>query len=144
MVNKSSTVLPIELEKVDVTTEKLIPAQYAEIFWDDDEGDFRAGGANVVVTDIRERQAEYKRTGKDPTERYFSSTGAHTADWNTDEHPHARPEGVFAANWLDRPSSREAIKSALREFGKIEECEWARRMYETLDRRDRYNRGEMD
>jgi hypothetical protein len=62
----------------------------------------------------------------------------------TDVHPQARPEGVFAANWLDRPVSREAIRAALREFGKIEECEWARRMHETLDRIDRYNRGEAE
>lgn len=129
-----------------MTTKTLIPAQYAEIFWDDDEeeGEGRSAGANVVVTDIRERQGEYKRTGKDPTEHYFSSTGAHTADWITDKHPQARPEGVFAANWLNRPASREAIKAALREFGKIDECEWARRMYETLDRIDRYNRGELE
>jgi hypothetical protein len=126
-----------------MTTEKLIPVQYAEIFWND-ERDLLTGGPDVVVTDIRERLAEYKRTGKDPTKHYYSSTGAHIEDWNTDGRSQTKPEGVFAANWLGRPSSREAIKAALREFGKIEECEWARQMYETLDWRDRRDRGEFD
>jgi hypothetical protein len=136
--------LPETIGENDVT---LIPAQSAEIFWNDDEDledKGRTGGANVVVTDIRERQAEYQRTGKDPTRHYFASTGAHTEGWTTDVHPQSQPEGVFAANWLNRSATRESIKAALREFGKIEECEWARRMYETLDRRDRYDRGESE
>jgi hypothetical protein len=129
--------------ETDMTTPTLIPAQYAEIFWNNGE-DGKAGEADIVVTDIRQRQAEFRRTGRDPTRRYDLSTGAHTDGWMTDVHPQARPEGVFAANWLDRPVSREAIRAALREFGKIEECEWARRMHETLDRIDRYNRGEAE
>ena len=42
-----------------MTKQTLIPAQYAEIFWNDDKkGDRRAGGAEVVVTDIRVRQEQ--------------------------------------------------------------------------------------
>ena len=46
-------------------------------------------------------------------------------------HPQARPEGLFAATGWIVAHHRKAIKAALHEFGKIEECEWARRMHET-------------
>jgi hypothetical protein len=127
--------------RTSVTAQPLIPAQYAEVFWEDDE-ETGAAGADVIVIDMRERLEHEARTGKDLANRYASSTGAHTDAWMTNVHPQAKPEGVFAANWLDRPASRKAIKAALREFSKIEECPWARAMYETLDRIDRKSRGE--
>ena len=113
-----------------------IPAHKAEFFWNDDvvRG---TGGAEIVVMNIDVRTATARETGRDPTSRYDNSTGAHTADWMTDVDPQARPEGLFAATWLDGPSSREAIKAALREFGKIQECQWARTMYAALDDRDK-------
>ena len=48
-------------------------------------------------------------------------------------------EGVFSDVWLRGPASAEAIRAALREFGKIEECGWARRMLAALETADRPN-----
>ncbi|MFH6786799.1 hypothetical protein [Methylobacterium sp. MA0201] len=112
----------------------LIPAEHAEFFWNSEPG---KAPHEFVVMDIRERQKQREETGRDPSQRYNSSMGAHVIDWLTGDGPHDHPEGLFATEWVDRGTDRKTIKQALHEIGKIDRCEWARLMYSALDFYDR-------
>lgn len=109
-----------------------IPARYAEIFWNDDPArPGRAGGDQVLVLDHRRSD----RITADP-KHLRCSAGAMQADWTTGSHALDQPAGVFAAYWLRRDASPDAIRAALVQFSQIEECEWARQMLAAFDHTD--------
>jgi hypothetical protein len=104
----------------------LIPTRHASILWNNHEN--RVAGDDVLVIDTREMFSNREHF----IERYAHTAGSLDQGWMTGERPLDWPEGVFALAWLREPSSREAIEAAVREFSKIEECEWARRMLLSL------------
>ncbi len=117
-----------------------IPAKHAEIFWNQAEPIGLA--TDMVVVDRRLRFPLGQKLASITMDQYRNSRGAMEADWCGGEDPQASPEGVFAAYWLDRCQDRAAIKQALVEFAKIEECAWARTMLKVLDGFDRMQRGD--
>lgn len=110
----------------------LIPAKYADIFWNDDPAlSHRAAGPEVLILDRSPGQPPRSRA-TDPT-HLSCSNGAMISGWMQEDHPLRNPAGVFAHNWLAKGSSPEAVRAALREFAKIKECQWAREMLAVID-----------
>lgn len=108
-----------------------IPAKFAEIFWN---GDVGAAPRELVVVDRRTRFTKGRLMPGRSFDEYGMSLGAMEADWLLKEDdPTNTPEGVFAYLYLDQTPDRTTIKSGLKEFAKIQECEWARRMFKALD-----------
>lgn len=105
---------------------KLIPAEHARIFWNDDPSrPNRAGGTEVLVLDKR-------HSHEDP--RHLScSAGAFGREWMVGSHALDRPAGVFASVWLRRDASPDAIRAALVQFAHIEGCDWAGQMLASFD-----------
>lgn len=114
-----------------------IPAKQAEFFFDKNR--VKEPPHKLLVVDRRSRFKDGK-VGRDHMindyKEYPASLGAHCEGWMANGDPFHTPEGVFASRWLDRVQERSAIKEALREFGKIEECGWARTMYYVLEKLD--------
>jgi hypothetical protein len=111
-------------------SEMLIPARRASILWNNDVNGIASGDVLVIDTRAMFASADHFIT------RYANSAGSHDQAWLNGARPLDSPEGVFALIWLKAPSSREAIAAAVREFSKIDECEWARRMLLSLQGTD--------
>jgi hypothetical protein len=108
---------------------KRIPARHANMFWNAKAGETPH---ELLVVDHRERLRTREHSGRDGYDSYAKSAGAGVDGWLQDD-PRHTPEGVFAEEWLDVNPERHAILAALREFAKIDEAEWARRMLRTLE-----------
>ena len=119
-----------------MAAQTLIPAAQADIFWNDEPGNERAAGSEVLILDRSQRfdpNAVFPGLAVSDPEHLLCSTGAMSSGWMEDDHPLSNPAGVFAHNWIAKGSSPEALMSALREFAKIEECSWAREMVAAFD-----------
>jgi hypothetical protein len=110
-------------------TKSRIPARHTDMFWNAKTGETPH---ELVVVDRRERLRAHKQSGTDAYESYTKCAGASVDGWLQDDSRHT-PEGVFAEEWLDVNPERHAIVAALREFARIDEAEWARRMLRTLE-----------
>ncbi len=108
-----------------MSNEKLIPAEHVDVYWNAHE-DLKSGTFEILVIDRRELSGneELQREAA----RYSSSAGCHMDSWLASEHPFLKPEGLFINVWTECGADREAMKSALEQFAKIQECEWARTM----------------
>lgn len=97
----------------------------------------------MVVTSKSDRFRQVRDTGVDPFRRYEASLGAHTDPWMDEEGGfYGTPEGIFAIEFIAKSKHRGVTTLALREIGKIKECEWARIMIRALDHFERNERGE--
>lgn len=72
--------------------------------------------------------------------RFSSCYGAMNSSWMKGEDRTDTPEGVFASEWLNSVEriSLDAMKAALREFGKIDRCDWARLMFRAIEHDPEY------
>jgi hypothetical protein len=110
-------------------TRSRIPARHVDMFWNAKTGETPH---ELVVIDQREQMRVREASGTDPSRSYTKCAGASVDGWLQDDSRHT-PEGVFAEEWLDVNPKRHEIVAALREFAKIDEAEWARRMLRTLE-----------
>lgn len=110
---------------------ELIPAKFADFFWNEEPGNIRTGGPEVLVLN-RDPGRFPRDRASDPT-HLDSSHGSMVMGWMEDGHPLHNPAGLFAHNWLSKGSSPASIEAALRQIAKIEECTWAREMIAAID-----------
>jgi hypothetical protein len=118
-----------------MTESATFPAEYAEFFSNHETG---KPAHELLVVDRRTRfpGGVIKGTATVRYREYKGSLGAHCDGWMTGDGSVDTPEGVFAFLCLDSLPERKLIRSALIQVGKIEECEWARRMVVALDQLD--------
>jgi hypothetical protein len=101
-----------------------VAAANADIHWEDDD---RGRVKTLVVFD--------RLAGTYVDDRKLSaSLGACTLGWMKGD-PSNTPEGVFIRLVRDGFASPEALHEALLQFGKIDNCDWARTMASALRRR---------
>jgi hypothetical protein len=115
---------------------QMIPAIHAEVFFNRSE--VTLPPEELVVVDRRTRfkggvvDVKNLINGYDD---YNCSLGAHCSGWMVDDDdPNSSPEGIFASNWIAMNPEKEAMKMALRQFAKIDECAWARTMLAAVER----------
>lgn len=114
--------------------DKLIPAKEAVILWNRVRGTLNASDDVVVV-----RFPENNETA----EVYDCSVGAVSVGWCHAGDPLDWPEGWFAQVVFNAPDPmpRATVAAWLQQFGKIEECGWARQMLAAMVIQDRRNQG---
>ena len=104
-----------------------IPDIHALVLWNDGE-DGKITGISIV--DYRDAKVQRRIA-----DLYMNSYGTDTHGWLTDVHPNANPAGLFAyLVFLCGCDSKATLMECVREFAKLEGCEWARRMLAVLER----------
>lgn len=99
---------------------QLVPAATATFVWDTDD---RSRVTQVEV-----------RSGPLSQDDFENSAGAIGLGWMEGD-PRLRPAGIFAWMLADGGfDGRDGLASALRAFGQVEECQWARDMLAALAR----------
>jgi hypothetical protein len=108
----------------------IVPIRHACVFFDRRDGVLR----KILVMD--RRLVPREQDAGDITSRYPATHGAFTSSWSTGDDPLDTPAGVFAAVVLKSYPDPSTLRDALRQFAKIEGCDWAVQMWREVTRFD--------